>query len=311
MYHCDAIDLLRGLDDESVDLVLTSPPFALAAPKEYGNEIESKYVEWFLAFAHEMHRVLRPSGSFVLDLGGAWLPGSPTKSLYQWRLLIELVDTVGFHLAQDFYWYNTAKLPSPAQWVTVNRWRAKDAVNTVWWLSKTESPKSDNRRVLVPYSKSMQRLLKRGSYNSGVRPGGQHVGQNWATDHGGAIAPNVIRVEGEAAGVPDRITENDEALAEIFGYQDLLNVLEIANTRSSGDYHEYCKANNLKRHPARFPEQLPEFFIKFLTDPGDTVVDPFAGSNATGFVAESLQRRWIASELDYAYIKGSRGRFRQ
>lgn len=295
----DSQEWLPTLVDSSVSLVLTSPPFALTRKKEYGNHAEDKYVEWFDTYAEQFRRILRDDGSLVIDLGGAWLPGGPTKSLYQYKLLISLVEKHGFHLAEDFYWFNRAKLPGPREWVTKDRVRVKDAVNTIWWLSKTLHPKADNRRVLRPYSKSMLRLLRRGTYNSGMRPSEHLIGENWAKDQGGAIPPNVIEV--------DQSIDLDTEDVLLGGDPD--NMLDFGNTSSSDSYHVFCRANELRQHPARFPRAVPEFFIKFLTDETDLVVDPFAGSNVTGEVAESLGRRWAGCELDLAYIPGSLGRF--
>ncbi len=112
-YLGDARDVLRLVPDGSVNLVLTSPPFALTRKKEYGNEDADRYVEWFMPFAREFHRVLRDDGSFVVDLGGAYLPGAPVRSIYQFELLVRLHHELGFHLAQDFYHYNPSRLPAP------------------------------------------------------------------------------------------------------------------------------------------------------------------------------------------------------
>lgn len=285
--------MLDGLPDESVNLVCTSPPFALTRQKEYGNESEDEYVAWFRKFADRVMAKLTDDGSFVIDLGGAWMPGSATRSLYQYRLLIELVDKVGFKLAEDFYWFNRAKLPGPRQWVNIERTRVKDAVNVIWWLSKTETPKANNLRVLRPYSKSMQRMIKRGSYNEGVRPSQHEIGKTWAKDQGGAIAPNVIETE-----LPDYLQGAEPD-----------NMLDFGNTASSDPYFRYCREMGLQAHPARFPRQVPEFFVKFLTEPNDTVVDIFGGSNVTGMVAEQHRRRWITCDLDQEYVAGSLGRF--
>lgn len=274
-YLGDSHDLLRHLDSDSINLVLTSPPFALTRKKEYGNATSDKYVNWFLRFAADFKRVLTPDGSLVIDLGGAYLPGVPVRSLYQYDLLVRMCKDHGFFLAQEFFHYNPARLPSPAEWVNVRRVRVKDSVNTVWWLSKTPNPKADNREVLRPYSKSMLNLLKRG-YNDGMRPSGHDIGMNFGRDHGGAIPPNL---------------------------------LEISNTESNSHYMRYCRERGLKPHPARFPKAFAEFFIRFLTTPGDIVLDPFAGSNTTGAVAERLRRRWIAFELREDYLQGSRSRF--
>lgn len=87
------------------------------------------------------------------------------------------------------------------------------------------------------------------------------------------------------------------------------NLLQIPNTDSNGGYLRGCKTVGAKGHPARFPAKLPEFFIKMLTEPGDLVVDIFAGSNTTGQVAESLGRRWQAHEVSREYLAASAFRF--
>lgn len=274
----DSLTLLRCLDDESVDLVMTSPPFALLRKKAYGNEDQHEYVAWLSEFAKEVMRVLKPRGSFVLDLGGAYNRGVPTRSLYQFRVLLSFVDDLGFHLAEEFYWYNPAKLPSPIEWVNKRRIRVKDAVNCVWWFSKTEDPKADVNNVLKPYSARMTKLLKDPAafYDPGQRPSEHDISSRFATDNGGAIPPNL---------------------------------LEISNTDSNSTYLRTCRAMGIQSHPARFPEGLPRFFIKFLTDPGDLVVDIFSGSNTTGMVAEAEGRQWVSFDLDRAYSALSSVRF--
>jgi site-specific DNA-methyltransferase (cytosine-N4-specific) len=275
-YLGDSRELLARLPKESIDLALTSPPYALHFKKEYGNVPKQHYVDWFLPFAREIHRTLKPQGSFVLNIGGSFNPGVPTRSLYHFKLLIALVEEVGFHLAQECFWYNPAKLPAPAEWVTVRRQRIKDSIEYVWWLSKTPWPNADNRNVLVPYSADMRRLIRKG-YVAKTRPSGHNITQKFQADRGGAIPGNLI---------------------------------ERGNNESNSEYIQACRDAGFKVHPARFPPALPEFFIKLCTQPGAVVVDPFAGSNTTGFVAESLGRRWIAFELDPDYLRASALRFK-
>ncbi len=275
-YLGNSLELLRDAPPCSVSLVLTSPPFALRRKKSYGNVGPDEYVEWFTPFAREIHRVLRDDGSFVIDLGGSWEKGIPTRSLYHFSLLLHLCEKERlFKLAQEFYWYNPAKMPAPAEWVTVRRIRVKDAVNTIWWLSKTDRPKANNRWVLTEYKKDMRHLLKHG-YNAGLRPSEHVVSQHWNRDNGGAIPPNIIIA---------------------------------ANTRSCDPYLEACRREGLKMNPARFVDKVPSFFIRFLTEEGDVVLDPFAGSNVVGAVAEGLKRRWVSSEIDEDYVRGSKARF--
>jgi DNA modification methylase len=274
-YRCDSLDLLRALPSSSVDLIVTSPPFGLVRKKAYGNEDADNYVQWFLPFGIEMRRVLKRTGSLVLDIGGSWERGRPIRSLYHIELLLALCKEVGFHLAQDFYWWNPARLPTPAEWVTVRRVRVKDSVNSVYWLSKSPYPKASNRRVLQPYSTSMLKLFTNG-YNSGKRPSGHVISGGFGKKHKGSIPSNL---------------------------------LAIANTESYSRYQLYCRKHKLTAHPARFPDALPGFFIKMLSDRGDVVIDPFFGSGVTGAVAEQLGRRWIGGELNKEYLRGSKGRF--
>ena len=261
-YVGDALDLLQALPDESIDLVLTSPPFALQRQKEYGNVDQDEYVDWLLSFTSEIKRVLKSTSSFVLDLGG----------------VIRMCDELGWKLAEEFFWFNPSKLPSPIEWVNKRKIRAKDAVNTIWWFSKTDFPKADITKVLVPYSERMKLLLQNSDkyYSPKKRPSGHDISSRFAEDKGGAIPPNL---------------------------------LQIPNTESNSRYLRCCQIVGIHSHPARFPEKLPEFFIRFLTDVGDTVLDIFAGSNTTGAVAEALGRRWIAFEIEQSYLAASVFRF--
>lgn len=277
MISGDAIVVLEYMDDKSVDLIMTSPPFALVRKKEYGNVPADEYVNWFRPFANQFKRVLKDTGSLVIDIGGTWNAGLPTRHLYHFKLLISLCEEFGFHLNQDFYWWNPSKLPTPAEWVTVRRIRVKDAINCVWWLSTTPWPKASNRRVLQPYSDSMRSLLKNG-YKAMKRPSGHDISEKFIVDNGAAIPPNFIA---------------------------------IPNTESNSFYLRYCKEHGLKPNPARYPAELPEFFIRMLTDEGDLVIDPFAGSCVTGEACERLRRRWICVELIEEYLKGALARFQK
>ena len=277
-YCGDSRKLLAELPDNSINLVLTSPPFALQRAKEYGNESQAEYGDWLMEFATLVHDKLREDGSFVLDLGGAYEKGVPVRSLYNFRILLRMCDELGFFLAEDFYWYNPSKLPSPIEWVNKRKIRAKDSVNTIWWLSKTEWPKANVSEVLTEYSERMRKLLQDPDkfYSPKKRPSGHDIGKGFGKDNGGAIPSNL---------------------------------LQIPNTNSNSQYQRGCSQVGVERHPARFPDKLPEFFIRFLTEPGDIVLDIFAGSNTTGKVAEQEGRRWLAFEQNIEYLATSIFRF--
>jgi DNA modification methylase len=277
-YTVDSRAFLNHLDSEIVDLIVTSPPFPLLRQKSYGNEAQGTYVDWLVEFGEKARRVLKPTGSFVLDLGGAYQRGLPVRSLYQFKVLLRFCEDLGYHLAEEFYWHNPSKLPSPIEWVNKRKIRAKDTVNTVWWFAKTEWPKADVRNVLTEYSDRMRKLLANSAryYTPKERPSGHDVSARFDCDNGGAIPSNL---------------------------------LSIPNTESNSRYLRRCKLAGIDGHPARFPSKLPEFFIRFLTDPDDLVLDIFAGSNTTGETAERLGRRWISADISAEYVAASILRF--
>lgn len=277
-YVADSLEMLAQLPDNSVNLVMTSPPFALQRKKDYGNKEQHEYIDWLAEFASLVYQKLTPDGSFVVDLGGAYQKGVPVRSLYNYRVLIKFCDEIGFHLAEEFFWFNPSKLPSPIEWVNKRKIRTKDSVNTVWWLSKSEWPKANVSNVLTEYSDRMKKLIKNPEayYSPAKRPSGHDIGSSFGKDNGGAIPSNL---------------------------------LQIPNSEASSKYLKLCKEVGIKAHPARFPAKLPEFFIRFLTEPGDLVVDIFAGSNTTGYVAEKEGRNWLAFEQIPEYLEASLFRF--
>ena len=265
--------------DQKVDLIFTSPPFPLNTKKKYGNEQGERYVDWLASFAPLFKTVLKPKGSIVLELGNAWESGRPVMSTLALKALLAFLERGEFVLCQQFVWNNPARLPSPAQWVTVERIRVKDSYTHLWWMALTDRPYADNRQVLKKYSKSMKTLLARQKYNAGKRPSEHNIGKtSFLTKHAGAIPSNLIT---------------------------------LSNTQASSSYLNYCRAHDLQPHPARMPTGLAKFFIKFLTKPDMLVLDPFAGSNTTGAAAEGLGRRWFSIEPTEPYAAGSRGRFHQ
>lgn len=351
-YQGDSRELLDELDEE-VDLIVTSPPFGLRRQKEYGNKEPEEYIDWFLDFAELVYEKLTNDGDFVVDIGGGWERGEPIRSTYHFELLVDLATDSGrmkeetgnrFNLAQDFYWYNPAKLPTPAQWVTIERIRVKDAVNHVWWFSKDnardrDNGKPDNSAVLKPYSEAQKDLMANG-YNDKLRPSGHDISDKFDDPtEKGAIRPNfwdaiqqsldswgihdLLDLAGvspelrRAAEKEDRLSElaeltlDEEIIEKVSELQgintDVVNpVMEIANTRSRTHYLVGCDKCNIDAHPARFPRELPEFFVNLLTESGDLVMDIFAGSNLTGWVAQQHDRNWISFEMEPDYVDSSR-----
>jgi hypothetical protein len=290
--------LMKELEGQ-VQLILTSPPFPLNKKKQYGNLQDKEYIEWLASFAPLFARLLTPDGSIVLELGNAWERGHPVQSLLPIKTLISFLEhpDVELCLCQEFICHNPSRLPSPIQWVNIERCRVTDSYTRLWWMAKTDRPKADNRKVLRPYSKSMKRLQARKNYNAGERPSGHIIGESsFLNDNKGSIMPNVIEIESIDPRKDPRLP---------------INAFSISNTKSNDYFHRECRARNIKPHPARMPVELADFFVRFLTDPEDMVLDPFAGSNTTGFCAEKNGRRWVSIEAKREYIEQSQIRFEE
>ncbi len=296
-YHADSLDLIQSEEFKKkykgkINLIFTSPPFDLIHHKKYGNKKGDDYIKWLTQFSEPLSDLLSEDGSIVIELGNSWEKGTPTVSTVPMEALLEFKNKSNLYLCQEFICHNPARLPNPAQWVTVNRIRVKDTFTRVWWLSKTPYPKSDNSQVLVKYSNSMRNKMKRGDINAGRRPSGHYITDNFLKNNEGSISPNFLNLfNGE------------------FMFEDMENSLAISNSSIQPIYNKFCQDNELQRHPARMQIGLTEYFIRFLTHENDIVFDPFSGSNTTGMVAEVLKRRWVSCEKNLDYIKGSLIRF--
>lgn len=279
-----------------IQLILTSPPFPLIKKKKYGNLNGNEYVDWIKSYAKPFFNLLKKDGSLVIEIGNTWNKDEPTMSTSPTEALLELKKEGAFHLCQEFICNNPARLPGPAEWVTKKRIRVKDSYTRVWWLSKTERPKSDNRKVLLEYSDSMKKLIKNKKYNSGLRPSEHDIGEtSFLKKNKGSIPSNFLNYDTFSR----LLNEGGES------------ALSISNTFSKNQkaYQEYCVKNGLKFHPARMPEGMVRYFVQFLTDEKDLVLDPFGGSNTTGAICEIMNRKWLSIEIDDEYIEGSKGRF--
>lgn len=268
-----AADAMGLIDDGSIQLALSSPPYPLLREKAYGNQPVAAYNDWLCRILERVLPKLTSDGSLVLNIGDAWNPGEPTVSTFAERLIIQLEDRLGLRLCQRFEWHNPSKLPAPAEWVTRRRERVKPSVERIWWLSPTAHPKSRQRAVLQPYSDSMKARLASGGEPRSRRPSGHTFSQGaFSAENGGAIPPSLI---------------------------------EAANTESNSAYIRGCKRAGLPIHPARFPAALPAFFIKLTTDEGDPVLDFFGGSGMTAAEARRLGRPWVLVDQVLEYLRGA------
>ena len=275
IFHGNSYQFLSNLKASFVNFIVTSPHFGLVREKEYGNVPADEYIDWFRLYATQFHRLPKDSGSLVIDIGRVWSKGEPTCHLNHCKLLIMLYEEYECKIVQDLYCWNPDEFSILADWLTVRRIRARDAMSKIWRLSKTQWPKTRNRRVRQSYSDSMEDILVNG-YKPSLRPSRHGISDQFQIDNAASIPPNL---------------------------------LAIANTESNSQYLRYCRSKGLKPHPARFPENLPEYFVRMMTDKDDLVQDPFARSCVTGEGCEQLAPWWICAELRETYLKGPIERF--
>lgn len=292
-YCGDSLQIIKSKSFQSkykgkVNLILTSPPFSLVSKKKYGNESGENYIKWLKDFAKPLSDLLTEDGSLVIEIGNAFEKGDPIFSTVPIEALLEFKKESGLYLCQEFICNNPSRLPSPAQWVTVKRIRVKDSYTRIWWLSKTPYPKADNKNILCDYSNSMKKMLSENKFHYGKRPSGHDITESFNKHNGGSISPNFIDFDQK---------------------KYLFNSFSMANSSKQPGYTNFCRKNNLEPHPARIQSDLIEYFIRFLTNEDDIVYDPFGGSNTTGMISEKLNRKWVSSEKDINYIKGSLIRF--
>ena len=202
-FICDSsLNVLDTLDDNSINLIVTSPPFSNQRKKKYANFDEvpqDEYVDWLLQFAKKAYNKLAPNGSLVIDIRSAYEKGKAVESIYPYEFLLKMVKDLNYNLCQTVYWNNTSALPLPIQYVNIEKIRLKNSLNMNMWFTKAPDGrcKADNKKVLVPYSSRMQKLIdKPESFIKGdqvTRPSGNVLTiKSWQKDNGGAIASNLL-----------------------------------------------------------------------------------------------------------------------
>ena len=292
-----------------IDLIFFSPPFALNNKKSYGNTEGEEYINWLSSYGKLFTSYLSAKGSIVIELGNSWEAKKPYQSTVPMEALLEFKKNSNLKLCEEFIYYNSGKLPGPAEYVTKQRSRVTDAFSRIWWLAKEgkgilPNDYADNKKVLKPYSKRMEQLLTKQYYNSGKRPSGHAIGtKSFLKRNKGAIPRNVLDLNDKV-----KLTINKSLSDKVF---------TMGNNSSNGEYERLCIENNFKIHDARMPVRLAEFFISFCTNKykpnakanSCMVMDPFAGSATTGQAAQFCDRKWVTIEQDEDYAKSSEFRF--
>jgi len=267
----DCEKVLRRFPDDCIDLVLTSPPYA--DKRDYGTEGSSvsadDYVTWFLPKARQIYRVLKPNGSFVLNISDKVV--DDFQHLYVFDLVLALCKKVGFHLVRDYIWYNPATPPNV--YSRGGYGRTKKSHEYCFWFSKSNEWTFNLDPIRKPYSRDMLRYLKgegKGDRQQNTRPSTHNFDCEKIWNNNGGSDPG--------------------------------SVIECGNTSSNDAFMKLCKERGIS-HPARFPEKLVEFFILSGTNPGDLVLDPFSGSGTTAVVAAVNGRRWVGIDMNEVFCE--------
>lgn len=269
-------DALGGLD-EPVELVLTSPPYPLQQPRAYGNPPAHAFADFICAVLEPIVDKLSQSGSVLLNLSNdIFLPGSPGRSTYLERATIAIEDRLGLTLMDRIIWENRSKAPGPLQWASKTRQQLNVAWEPCLWFAKSPTHcKADNRRVLQPHTERQLRLIQNG-------------GETRITSYG-----------------DDAYRLRRGSFSEMTAGSIPKNVLQIGHAcRYGREQRKRVAELGLPQHGAGWPFALADFFIRFLTEEHDLVVDPFAGRGMTGFAAEKNGRRWVCVESVLQYLRG-------
>ncbi|MDD4887228.1 MAG: site-specific DNA-methyltransferase [Thiomonas sp.] len=253
----DCAEVLQSFPDQSVDLIVTSPPYADRRKNTYGGIAPEKYVEWFLPRSAEFLRVLKPSGSFILNIKEKAENGE--RHTYVLELILALRQQ-GWLWTEEYIWHK--RNCYPGKWP--NRFR--DAWERCLHFTKERKFTMNQEAVMVPMG-------------------------DWAGSRLKSLSKNdVVRY--------------DSQVGSGFG-KNIANWLERPMAYPTNVLHLATECGN-KNHSAAFPQNLPEWFIKLLSNPGDTVLDPFVGSGTTLKAAHELGRNGIGIDLSAEYCDMAR-----
>ncbi len=252
--HGDCEEVLAGLPDNSFDLIFTSPPYADQRKKSYGGISPDEYVDWFMPKASQFWRVLKPTGTFILNIKERVVNGE--RHTYVIELILKMRER-GWLWTEEFIWHK--KNSYPGKWP--NRFR-------------------DNWERLIQFNKGKGFFM----YQDAVRiPVG-----DWAKDR---LA---------------RLSETDKMRDESrvgsgFG-KNVSNWLGRDLVYPNNVLHMATECSN-RHHSATFPVELPAWFIKLFTKPGDSVLDPFMGSGTTAYAAIGLSRNFVGVDISKEYVQ--------
>jgi len=255
----DCEEVLKTLPDNSIDLIFTSPPYADQRAKTYGGIKPDQYVDWFIPKAAQFLRVLKPTGTFVLNIKERVVKGE--RHTYVIDLILRMREQ-GWLWTEEFVWHK--KNSYPGKWP--NRFR--DNWERLIQFNKEKSFKMYQEAVMVPIGDWAKERLAKLSDTDKIRD---------ESRAGSGFGKNVSNWVGRDMVYPT-------------------NVLHLATETGN------------KNHSAVFPRDLPAWFIRLFTKPGDIVLDPFVGSGTTALAALQLGRHFVGIDISNEYVELSNER---
>jgi site-specific DNA-methyltransferase (adenine-specific) len=254
IFQGDCEEVLKDFPDNSFDLIFTSPPYADQRVKTYGGIKPDRYVEWFLPKATQFKRVLKPTGTFILNIKERVVEGE--RHTYVIDLILKMREQ-GWLWTEEYIWHK--KNSYPGKWP--NRFR--DNWERLIQFNKEKNFNMYQETVMVP------------------------VG-DWAKDRLSKLSEtDKTRDESRAGSGFGKKVSNWVGRNMVYP----TNVLHLATETGN------------KNHSAVFPPDLPEWFIKLFTKPGDIILDPFVGSGTTAFSALRLGRHFVGIDINPEYIQ--------
>ena len=270
LYNGDSAKLLADktkFPDKSVNLIITSPPYADKRKNSYKGVHSAKYVEWFLPITDQLKRVLKDNGSFILNIKEH--PSNGERETYVLELILEMKKQ-GWLWIEEYCWYK--KNSFPGKWP--NRFR--DSWERCLHFTKRKDFKMYQDAVKVPIGDWATKRFKSMSENDFIR----YISKN--NTH---LSKNVSNWLNRKKVFPHNVLVFEEEHRLYLG-----NVIETAVDVSN------------KNHSAIFPIELPMWFIRLFTQENDVVLDPFLGSGTTAVAASLNGRKYLGIELKKEYF---------
>ena len=271
IYNGNCRELLNDktfIKDNSVHLIVTSPPYSDRRKSTYGGIHPKEYVEWFLPLSEQMLRIRKPQGSLIVNIKEHVKNGE--RQTYVLELILAM-NKQGWKWTEEYCWYK--KTAFPGKWP--NRFR--DSWERCLHFTKEKKFYMNQDAVKVPIGDWAEKRFKSMSENDFIRytsGTNKHLGKrvaNWMNKR--KVYPhNVLVFEKEHYSLPS-------------------NVLEL------------CPVTNHKNHSACFPLELPAWFIRLLSKKNDLVLDPFIGVGTTALACRLLGRNYIGIEKQKEYVK--------